>query len=354
MPKFLGREITQQQANQLRNMANRWRSESSAFLKEMEKALTERFRRNPDVLANALERLQAEIQAMVGQMEEYKKAVKSSGDLDKMMRTAKAAESSVGDGRAAAAMYAAGDLSASQAAESLQGIYADLVAYSKAVENFNVTRALTNMLSDSLAEREQPGARLSVIDFAKSLQAAHKEGEYRLLVAKLPKAANVRTWTLLRFPVVPIMGVRRKSDDFTGFIDVDPIVFQDQQGRVRSRYLVFRNQLVMAVNKQWLDVKITNNNERVDGKRLDLQSAKGVGEFIQAEMDEVARAASLVPGTSGAPRRERLLGNVLVTYDSASHKRAPGLQFFWFMPRRDANLLRGKIRAVRDWTLALP
>ena len=354
MPSFLGRDITVQQLNQLRRMAHEWRAESDAFNKNVERALMDRFRRTPAEVARVLERMEPDIAEVVRDMKSYKRRTKSTGDIDAMIKASSDAVAAVRSGAAAAAALAADEMSVSDAANALVRTYGMLMEHSTAERNFKINKALTNMVSDALADNETPpGSTVSIVDFSKSLEDAHKAGEYKELAARLPDASRTRTWTLVRLPVVPILGTRPKSADFKGFADVDPIVFQDAQGRVRSRYLVFREQLLMAASKKWIDRKIAHNQESIGRRTLDLRKQGDLSDFMQAEVDEMAAAAAAIPGSRSA-RRERLTGQRMVTELSASHRRAPGLVFFWLAPRRTADRVLAKVRRVRDWAPALP
>ena len=238
-------------------------------------------------------------------------------------------------------------MSASDAAEALRDLHTTLTNYTEMVEKFNTLQAVTNMVSDALADIDSPSTtKIDTVDFAKALAAAHKTGVYQDMIRRVPDRRNVRTYKFIRFPVVPLIGAKRKAEEFKGLADVDPIVFQDKQGRVKARYLVFRNQLVMVVNLQWIQGKIAT-----DGK---LKNPQGLAKFIQAEVDDVAKHAASIPGTPGTSQRERLIGQQLVTFNSSAHRRAPGLMFFWLAPRRVAPQILTKVRRCLLYTSPSP
>ena len=344
MPKLLGKQLTKDQLSQIDNMMRRWRMESRELYKKIESALRDKLTRNPREVIRILRVLSEDVNKQLEEMKAYKKANTNRSVDDAIAETMELIDSidaTVGS----VDMFANSEAGASDTAEVLYDMYEKLRAHAKSVEGFKILKAVTDMVSDASAVNDAPkGDKINIIDFAKSLKLAYKEGEYQKLVTKAPRKDRVKYHTLFRFPVVPLMVARPKVADFKGIIEVDPVIFQDAQGKMRARYMIMKNQMLMAVNLRWIQ-----NKAKAKG-----WGDQEIAEYMQQEMDDLVSHAAPIAGGFGVSKRERLLRQKLITYKHGSHRRAPGLIFFWFANVRTANNMLSKMRRVRDWTLAIP
>ena len=154
MPKMLGKDLTQQQMNELQNMLRRWKAESKSFLRDIERAINQRLRRNPREMARVLDQLRKDINKKVREMQMYKDKASSAGSIDEMIRNANSTAEEVVSASAAAKMFADGEMSASDAAEALRDLHTTLTNYTEMVEKFNTHQTHPCLLYTSPSPRD--------------------------------------------------------------------------------------------------------------------------------------------------------------------------------------------------------
>ena len=344
MPK-LADQLTRQQQSYLRDMQRRWRMESNQLYKRMDEAVRTTMVRNPKTVQLALESLADDVDSMLDDMEKYEAAIGGQA-IKGMIASVRVTVEKIEATEDMVKALLAKEITASEASQALYLLVQELRDHRKVAEQFMTVREVVNMTTDKLTEAEKPAAQLREVDFKQAVIEAHKGDDYKRLKERLRRqTGDIRFFSLVRFPVVPLTTGLPKAAELEGIVEVDPINLRDRDGRMRTRYLIFRNQLLLAANANWLNEKA----------RKAKWNQEQVANFVQAEMDALVGHTSLIssPGQGTTQRRERLLGHRLMSFAASEDSRVPNTMFFWFTPTRGAARLLTKLRRVRQWSLSL-
>lgn len=349
MPRALGKVINNEQARYLREMLRNWERESGTMLARMKQAIDTRLARDPRRLATEVDAIGMEMSRFAEKLQKRRDSTSGQGraELDAVLSLYADTHKALAAAVDSAYELADGKVRSSVVAEKMYELHGLLTDWSKASRGYRYKMELQDMVSDKMAEELKPAkAEVDLVDFAKSLEMSHRKQEYARLVTRLPSRQAVDEFTLIRFPVVPITAKMAKAASFEGAAEVDPVTFRDAAGKMRVRYLIFKHQLVMAVNTAWLE-----EQRRV--RRI--YRARDIAKFAQSLMDTMSGHMSMVsaPTELASRNRERIIGQGLVSFTPGAHRKAPGLTFFWFAPRRDVQQILNRTRQIKSWTLAL-